>query len=105
MRSTLPRARQCRCRGCHDGRRPALYLIGESLVRLRMIKLGEPQRSLSVVTLAAVGVLGRDIPALALSGRRDPGRPDDLGPRAVPPRSGPFSRISLHEAEQDGGTT
>jgi low temperature requirement protein LtrA len=46
---------------------PALYLLGESLVRLRMIGSMSRQRPLTVVALVLLGVLGRHLPAIALS--------------------------------------
>jgi low temperature requirement protein LtrA len=46
---------------------PALYLLGESLVRVRMIKSVSPQRLLAVVALAALGVLGHALTALVLT--------------------------------------
>jgi low temperature requirement protein LtrA len=46
---------------------PALYLLGESLVRVRMTGSLNPQRFLTVIALGLVGVLGRSVPALALS--------------------------------------
>jgi low temperature requirement protein LtrA len=46
---------------------PAVYLLGESLVRLRMISSVSPQRLLAVVALAALGVVGRALPAQAMS--------------------------------------
>jgi len=46
---------------------PALYLLGESLVRVRMTSSLNPQRLLTVIALALLGVLGRYVPALALS--------------------------------------
>lgn len=84
---------------------PALHLIGESLTRPGMIKIGEPPAVVSVVALAAVGTLGRVIPALALSGRRDPGRPDDLGPRAGPAQVGSVGLDQPAWGRADGGTT
>lgn len=76
---------------------PAVYLLGESLVRLRMISSLSPQRLLAIVALAALGVLGSGLSALALS----------VGVAAVlagltiwdheriRPTSGPFAWISL----------
>jgi hypothetical protein len=46
---------------------PALYLAGESLVRLRMISSLSPQRLLTMAALGLLGVFGHDLPALALS--------------------------------------
>ena len=46
---------------------PALYLLGESLVRLRMISSLNPKRVLTVIALGLLGVLGHDLSALALS--------------------------------------
>jgi low temperature requirement protein LtrA len=46
---------------------PAVYLLGESLVRLRMIHSLSPQRLLAVVALAALGIFGQALPALAMS--------------------------------------
>ena len=46
---------------------PAVYLLGESLVRLRMISSLSPQRLFAVVALAALGVFGQALPAIALS--------------------------------------
>jgi low temperature requirement protein LtrA len=47
---------------------PAIYLIGESLFRLRMTSSLSPQRLLAVVCLGVLGILGRNLSALALSG-------------------------------------
>jgi low temperature requirement protein LtrA len=47
---------------------PAVYLIGEALVRLRMISSISPQRLLAVTALVLLGLVGRELPALALSG-------------------------------------
>jgi low temperature requirement protein LtrA len=46
---------------------PAVYLLGEALVRLRMISALSPQRLLAVLALLVLGGVGRDLPALALS--------------------------------------
>ena len=46
---------------------PALYLVGESLVRLRMRSSLSRRRLLAVIALVLLGVLGRQLPALALS--------------------------------------
>jgi low temperature requirement protein LtrA len=46
---------------------PAIYLLGEALVRLRMISSFGPQRLLAVVALGVLGVLGAGLSALALS--------------------------------------
>jgi low temperature requirement protein LtrA len=46
---------------------PALYLLGESLVRLRMISSLNPKRVLTVIALGLLGVLAHDLSALALS--------------------------------------
>ena len=46
---------------------PAIYLIGEALVRLRMISSLSPQRLLAVVALGVLGGFGADLSALALS--------------------------------------
>jgi low temperature requirement protein LtrA len=46
---------------------PAIYLIGEGLVRLRMISSLSPQRLLAIVALAVLGGFGADLSALALS--------------------------------------
>lgn len=46
---------------------PALYLLGESLVRLRMISSLNPERLLTAIALGLLGALGRHLPALALS--------------------------------------
>ena len=46
---------------------PAVYLLGESSVRLRMISSISPQRLLAVAALGLLGYLGRDLSALALS--------------------------------------
>jgi low temperature requirement protein LtrA len=47
---------------------PAVYLAGEALVRLRMISSISPQRLLAVLALLLLGLLGRTLSALALSG-------------------------------------
>jgi low temperature requirement protein LtrA len=46
---------------------PAVYLLGESLVRVRMTSSLNPQRLLTVIALALLGALGRHLSALALS--------------------------------------
>jgi low temperature requirement protein LtrA len=46
---------------------PAVYLVGESLVRLRMRSSLSIRRLLTVIALGLLGVLGRQLPALALS--------------------------------------
>jgi low temperature requirement protein LtrA len=46
---------------------PAVYLIGESLVRLRINNTLSPRRLLAVFALGLLGVLGGHLPALALS--------------------------------------
>jgi low temperature requirement protein LtrA len=76
---------------------PAIYLIGESLVHLRMISSLSPQRLLAVVGLGVLGVLGRNLSALALSG----GAATILlgltmwdHPR-LRPRSGPFAWMTV----------
>jgi low temperature requirement protein LtrA len=46
---------------------PAIYLLGEALVRLPMIRSLSPQRLLTVLALGALSALGHDLPALALS--------------------------------------
>jgi len=47
---------------------PAVYLLGETLFRLRMIGSVSPKRLGTVAALGALGLLGRDLSALALSG-------------------------------------
>jgi low temperature requirement protein LtrA len=47
---------------------PAVYLLGESAVRLRMIGRASPRRLACVVALAVLGAFGGGISALALSG-------------------------------------
>jgi len=46
---------------------PALYLVGESLVRLRMRSSLSRRRLVAVIALVLLGMLGRQLPALALS--------------------------------------
>ena len=46
---------------------PALYLVGESLVRLRMRSSVSRRRLVAVIALVLLGMLGRQLPALALS--------------------------------------
>jgi low temperature requirement protein LtrA len=46
---------------------PAVYLLGESAVRLRMISALSPQRLLAAAVLVVLGTVGRDLSALALS--------------------------------------
>ncbi|HTU84036.1 MAG TPA: low temperature requirement protein A [Solirubrobacteraceae bacterium] len=82
---------------------PAVYLLGESLVRLRMISSLSPQRLLAVAALALLGVLGRDLPASWLS----------VGValilvgltiwdhERIRPSSGPFAWISVGRAKQN----
>jgi low temperature requirement protein LtrA len=79
---------------------PAVYLLGEALVRLRMISSLSPQRLVVVVALAVLGVLGAGLSALALSAAvaailigltvwdNDRFRP----------RSGPFAWVSVGRA-------
>jgi low temperature requirement protein LtrA len=47
---------------------PAVYLLGESAVRLRMIGRVSPKRIVCVVALAVLGLLGAGVSALVLSG-------------------------------------
>jgi low temperature requirement protein LtrA len=47
---------------------PAVFLLGEALVRLRMIQSLSPQRLLAVVALALLGWLGHGLSALVLAG-------------------------------------
>jgi low temperature requirement protein LtrA len=46
---------------------PAIYLLGESFVRLRMISSISVQRVLTIAALGVLGVLGHGLSALALS--------------------------------------
>lgn len=46
---------------------PALYLLGESLVRLRMARSISVQRVITIFALLLLGVVGHDLSALALS--------------------------------------
>jgi low temperature requirement protein LtrA len=46
---------------------PAVYLLGEALVRLRMTSSVSPQRLLAVAALGLLGWLGHNLPALALA--------------------------------------
>jgi O-antigen ligase len=46
---------------------PAVYLLGESMVRLRMIGRLARKRLACVVALAVLGLLGGDMSALALT--------------------------------------
>ena len=46
---------------------PALYLLGESMVRLRMVRQVSPRRLTCVAALLVLGLLGRDMSAIALS--------------------------------------
>ncbi|HEY5334084.1 MAG TPA: low temperature requirement protein A [Solirubrobacterales bacterium] len=47
---------------------PAVYLLGESAVRLRMIGRASPKRLVCVVALAVLGAFGGEMSALVLSG-------------------------------------
>jgi low temperature requirement protein LtrA len=47
---------------------PALYLLGETLVRLRMIYRASRKRVLTIAALLAIGAAARSLPAVALSG-------------------------------------
>lgn len=47
---------------------PAVYLLGEVLFRLRMVGRLSGKRVLAVAALAVLGVAGRDLSALVLSG-------------------------------------
>jgi low temperature requirement protein LtrA len=47
---------------------PALYLLGETLFRVRMIGTANPKRLATVVALCALAALGNGLSALALSG-------------------------------------
>jgi low temperature requirement protein LtrA len=79
---------------------PAIYLLGEALVRLRMIGSLSPQRLLAVAVLAVLGVLGAGLSALALSAAVAA----SLIGRTVwdnerfRPRSGPFAWTSVRRA-------
>jgi low temperature requirement protein LtrA len=46
---------------------PAVYLVGESLVRLRMRSSLSARRLVTVIALVLLGMLGYQLPALALS--------------------------------------
>jgi low temperature requirement protein LtrA len=46
---------------------PALYLLGETLFRVRMVGSASPKRLLTIVTLAALGLLAAHVSALVLS--------------------------------------
>jgi low temperature requirement protein LtrA len=46
---------------------PAVYLLGESMVRLRMIRRVSPKRLVCVAALAVLGLLGGGMSALALT--------------------------------------
>jgi low temperature requirement protein LtrA len=47
---------------------PAVYLVGETLFRLRMIGTACPKRVTCILALCALGLLAGGLPALALSG-------------------------------------
>jgi len=47
---------------------PFIYLAGETVVRLRMINQVSVKRAVAMLALLALGVAGRDLSALALSG-------------------------------------
>jgi low temperature requirement protein LtrA len=47
---------------------PAVYLIGDTLFRLRMITSVSAKRIAAVGALAVIGAIGEQLPALALSG-------------------------------------
>jgi low temperature requirement protein LtrA len=47
---------------------PAVYLLGETMVRLRMIGRASPKRLVCVAALAVLALLGGEMSALALSG-------------------------------------
>ncbi|MFZ0088715.1 MAG: low temperature requirement protein A, partial [Solirubrobacteraceae bacterium] len=47
---------------------PAVYLLGETLFRLRMIGSVSPKRVATVLALAVIGVFGGRLPALAMAG-------------------------------------
>jgi low temperature requirement protein LtrA len=78
---------------------PAIYLIGEALVRLRMISSLSPQRLLAVIALSVLGGLGAHLSSLGLS----------AGVAAIlialtiwdherfRPRSGPFAWITVRK--------
>ena len=83
---------------------PAIYLLGESLVRLRMISSISPQRLLSVLALGVLGVLGRSLSALVLSGAVA-GLLLALtvwDHEHLRPRSGPFAWITISNRHQQG---
>ena len=81
---------------------PAVYLLGEGFVRLRMISSVSPQRLLAVVALGVLGALGAGLSALALS----------AAVAAIligltvwdherfRPRSGPFAWISIRRPKR-----
>jgi apolipoprotein N-acyltransferase len=77
---------------------PAVYLLGESLVRLRMISSLSPQRLVAVLVLGLLGALARSLPALGLLA----GVAAVLLALAVwdherlRPRSGPFAWVDVH---------
>jgi low temperature requirement protein LtrA len=83
---------------------PAVYLLGESLVRLRMIDSLSPPRLLAVVALAALGVFGHALPALAMSAAV---AVILIGlaiwdNEQIRPESGPFAWLSVGKNGQDG---
>jgi hypothetical protein len=83
---------------------PAVYLLGESLVRLRMISSVSPQRLLGVLALAALGVLGHGLTALALSAAVA-GILVGLtvwDHERIRPRSGPFAWVTVGERQHNG---
>jgi len=45
---------------------PALYLLGESAFRLRMIQSVNPKRIATIVVVLALALIGRHVPALVL---------------------------------------
>jgi low temperature requirement protein LtrA len=47
---------------------PAVYLLGETLFRVRMIGSANPKRLTTILALAILALVGRQLPALALSG-------------------------------------
>jgi low temperature requirement protein LtrA len=85
---------------------PAIYLLGEALVRLRMISSLSPQRLLTVLALAALGAFGHDLPALALSAAV---AAILVGLTVwdhehIRPRSGPFAWITVQSPCRGGGS-
>ncbi|MBV9310392.1 MAG: low temperature requirement protein A [Solirubrobacterales bacterium] len=83
---------------------PAVYLLGESLVRVRMTSSLSPQRLVAVLALAVLGVFGHVLPALALSAAVAVALTGLTvwDHERMRPRSGPFAWVTVGRQRQNG---